>query len=194
VHRARLQPGETIFVQGGSGGIGSMVIQIAKAIGAKVVTTAGSPERVERCRSLGADLALNYKSEDIAARIREFAPEGMNVFWETRRDADFENAIPLLAKRGRYILMAGRDARPVFPVGPFYVKDCELHGFAMFNYTPTEQRQSGDDLNRWLASGKLKANIDRILPLSETAAAHQLQEENTIGLAGTLAGKTIIIP
>ena len=75
--------------------------------------------------------------------------------------------------------MAGRDARPIFPVGPFYVKGCSLHGFAMFNATPDEQRAAADDINRWLVAGQLRANIDRILPLSETAAAHRLQEENT---------------
>jgi len=98
----------------------------------------------------------------------------------------------LLARRGRMVVMAGREARPVFPVGPFYVKDCELHGFAMFNYSAAEQRQCGEDLNRWLAEGKLRANIDRTLPLAEAAVAHRLQEENTIHGAGTLAGKIIL--
>jgi NADPH2:quinone reductase len=82
----------------------------------------------------------------------------------------------------------------VLPVGPFYVKDCSLHGFAMFNYTAEEQRQCGEDINRWLDDGKLKANIDRVLPMSEAAAAHRLQEENTIHLAGTLAGKIVLKP
>ena len=83
-------------------------------------------------------------------------------------------------------------AWPVLPVGPFYVKDCVLHGFAMFNYSAKEQRQCGEDINRWLAEGKLKANVDRVLPLSEAAEAHRLQEENTIHLAGTLAGKIVL--
>ena len=64
----------------------------------------------------------------------------------------------------------------------------------MFNYSAAEQQQCGADLNRWLAEGKLRANIDRVLPLSEAAAAHQLQEENTIHGAGTLAGKIILKP
>jgi NADPH2:quinone reductase len=90
--------------------------------------------------------------------------------------------------------MAGRDARPVFPVGPFYVKGCSLHGFAMFTFTPDEQRACADDINRWLSEGKLRAQIDRVLPLSEAAAAHRLQEQNTIGKAGTLAGKIVLKP
>ena len=134
------KPGETLFVNGGTGGVGSMVVQMAKAIGARVITTAGSDEKVKPCRELGADVAINYKTEDVPARVKEFAPDGVNVWWETLREPDFDATVPLLAPRGRMILMAGRDARPAFPVGPFYVKGCHLYGFAMFNATPDEQR------------------------------------------------------
>jgi NADPH2:quinone reductase len=194
VRDAKLKSGETLFVNGGTGGVGSMVVQISKAIGARVITTAGSDERVAECRKLGADAALNYNIEDVPARIREFAPDGVNVWWETLREPNFDVTVPLLAERGRMILMAGRDARPTFPVGPFYVKGCSLHGFAMFNATPEEQRAAAEDINRWLVAGKLKPRIDRDLPLDQAAAAHRLQEENTIGKAGTLAGKIVIKP
>src|SRR5947209_4986332 len=186
VRDARLKRGETLFVNGGSGGVGSMVVQMAKALGARVVTTAGSDEKLALCRTRGADLAINYKTEDVAARVKEFSPPGVNVYWETLREPNFDKAVDLLAPRGRMILMAGRDARPIFPVGPFYVKGCSLHGFAMFTFSPDEQRACADDINRWLSEGKLRANIDRVLPLSQAAAAHRLQEENTIGKAGTL--------
>ena len=171
-----------------------MVVQISKALGARVIATAGSDERVAKSMAKGADEGINYKTEDVAARVLEWAPDGVDVLWETRRETNFDWAIGLLAKRGRMVVMAGRDARPVLPVGALYVKDCSVHGFAMFNYSAAEQRRSGDDLNHWLAEGKLKANIDRVLPLSETATAHRLQEENTIGLAGTLAGKIVLKP
>ena len=192
--RARLQAGETVFVNGGAGGVGSMVVQLAKAAGARVIATAGSDERVAKCRSFGADLALNHRTQDVAAAVKEFTPAGVNVFWETQREPDFDKAVPLLAPRGRFVLMAGREARPVFPVGPFYVKDCSLHGFAMFNATPDEQRPCADDLNRWLAEGKVRANIDRVLPLAECAAAHRLQEESTLQKSGALAGKIVLKP
>jgi len=194
VLRARVQPGETVFVNGGSGGVGSMVVQMCKALGARVIATAGSDARVLKARQLGADDVINYKTEDVAAQVMALAPDGVNVLWETRRKADFEWALPLLAKRGRMVVMAGRESCPLLPVGPFYVKDCSLHGFAMFNYTAEEQRQCGEDINRWLVEGKLKANIDRVLPMSEAAAAHLLQEENTIHSAGTLAGKIVLTP
>jgi len=192
VRRVNLKRGEILFVNGGSGGVGSTVVQMAKAVGARVIATAGSDQKVERVRKLGADRVINYKTEEVDAAIKAFAPDGVSVWWETLRDPNFDRAVPHLAARGRVIVMAGRDARPVFPVGPFYVKDCSLHGFAMFNATSDEQRAAAEDINRWLSEGKLKPNIDRILPLAQTAAAHRLQEENTIGKAGTLAGKIVL--
>jgi NADPH2:quinone reductase len=194
VRDAKLKSGETLFVNGGSGGVGSMVVQMSKAIGAKVITTAGSEEKLKLCRELGADVAINYKTEDVAARIKEAASNGINVWWETLREPDFEMAFPILAPRGRFILMAGRDARPAFPVGTFYVKGCQLYGFAMFNATADELRAASEDINRWLSAGKLKPRIDRVMPLAESAAAHRLQEESTVGKSGTLAGKIVIKP
>lgn len=189
---ARLSAGETLFVNGGSGGVGSTVVQMSKALGAKVITTAGTDEKAQLCRKLGADVTINYKTEDVDARIREAAPDGVNVWWETLREPDFERTVNLLAPRGRMILMAGRDARPIFPVGPFYVKDCSLFGFAMFNATPDEQRQAATDINAWLADGLLRPQIGTILPLDRAAEAHQLQEDNTLNKQGTLTGKIVL--
>ena len=194
VRYANLKAGEVLFVNGGSGGVGSCVVQMAKILRARVVATAGTPEKVEICRQLGADLAVNYKTEDVDAAIRTFAPEGVNVWWETLREPNFERTISMLAMRGRMVVMAGRDAKPVFPVGPFYVKDCSLHGFAMFNASVREQRHAANAINRWVTEGKLKARIDRVLPLSQTAEAHRLQEESTIHKTGALAGKIVLKP
>ena len=194
LRRAQVQPGEILFVNGGTGGVGSAVVQIAKALGARIITTAGSEEKVAECRKLGADLAVNYKTEDVDAKIGEFAPNGVNVWWETLREPNFERVVPLLAMRGRMVVMAGRDAKPVFPVGPFYVKDCALHGFAMFNAPADEQRACAEQMNRWLTEGKLRARIDRVLPLSQTVEAHRLQEESTVGKKSTLAGKIVLKP
>jgi NADPH2:quinone reductase len=194
VRDAKLQAGETLFVNGGSGGVGSMVTQMSKAIGARVIATAGSDEKLALCHELGAEVAINYKTEHVAARIKQAAPGGINVWWETTHEPNFEMAFPLLAQRGRFILMAGRDAKPAFPVGTFYVKGCQLYGFAMFNATPEELRAAADDINHWLTTGKIKPRIDRIMPLEEAAAAHRLQEESTVGKSGALAGKIVIKP
>jgi NADPH2:quinone reductase len=194
VRNANLKTGEILFVNGGSGGVGSCVVQMAKILGARVITTAGTDEKAAACRDLGADLAINYKTQDVAAAVKGFAPAGVNVWWETLREPDFDRTVSLLAPRGRMIIMAGRDARPPFPVGPFYVKDCSLYGLAMFNASAREQRTAANAINRWLAEGKLRARIDRVLPLAQAAEAHRLQEESTIQKSGALAGKIVLKP
>ena len=194
VRHAELQKGETIFVHGGSGGVGSTVVQMAKAIGARVIATAGSDRKAELCRKLGADFVLHYNTQNVEAELKRLAPAGVNVWWETLREPDFDLAVGALAARGRMIIMAGREARPPFPVGPFYVKGATLSGFVMFMATPEEQRDCAEEINRWLVEGKLRANIDRLLPLSQAAAAHRLQEESTIGKSGALTGKIVLKP
>jgi len=158
VPHAALKSGETIVVSGASGAVGSMVVQIAKLLGARVT------------------------------------PAGVNVWWEALREPDFDTAVGLLADEGRMVLMAGRDARPPFPVGPFYVKQAKLIGFVMFKASSDLQAAAAREINAWLASGKLKAPIGAIMPLAETAAAHRLQEEATISLVGPLAGKIVVEP
>ena len=192
---ARLEPGETVFVNGGTGGVGSMVVQMGKAIGATVIATVGSPEKAELCRSWGADCVIDYRHEDVVARIREFTEsEGVDVWYETQREPDFARTFDLLARRGRMVLMAGRQAQPTFPVGAFYPRDLSLFGFAMFNATAEEQRVCAADINRWLGDQKLHAPIGRTFPLAQAADAHRLQEENTLNQSGTLTGKIIVTP
>ena len=190
-----LKAGETIFVNGGTGGVGSMVVQMAKAIGAKVITTVGSSAKEELCRSWGADKVINYKTDDIPKEVKDYTSnQGVNVWFETQREPDFFKIVDLMTARGRIIIMAGRTAQPLFPVGPFYVKGLTLTGFAMFNATPDEQRRCANDINAWLASGKIRSHIGAAFPLSKAAEAHKILEENTLKGAGTLSGKVILLP
>ncbi len=191
---ANLQAGEIVFVNGGTGGVGSMVVQMAKAIGAKVITTVGSEQKANLCRQWGADLVLNYKTDDVPAKIKEFSGAGVHVWFETQREPDYDRMVELTRLRGRLVVIAGRQARPAFPHGPFYVKDLTLYGYAMFNATPEEQRRCAEDINRWLAEKKLRVPIGRIFKFSQAAEAHRLQEENTLHRAGTLTGKIVLVP
>jgi NADPH2:quinone reductase len=190
--RANLKMGEKVFVHGGSGGVGGCVVQMAKAAGARVMTTAGSDQKVQICRQLGANVAVNYKTGDVDAALGKFGP--IDVWFENLRQQDLVRAVEHLAFGGRLIVMAGRDSRPPLPIGPFYVKDCSMYGFAMFNAPPEEQRKCAAEINRWLAKGRLRARIDRVLALKEAAAAHRLQEDNTLRHSGTLAGKIVLVP
>ncbi|HEV3144876.1 MAG TPA: NADPH:quinone reductase [Gemmataceae bacterium] len=195
---ARLQPGETLFVNGGTGGVGSMVVQMAKAAGAQVIATVGSLEKAGLCLQLGADLAINYKTDDIAEQIEIFTSTnlgrdpGVDVWYETQAEPDFQRTVESLASRGRMVIIAGRKAQPVFPLGPFRSKDLSLFGFSMFKATADEQRECAKDINRWLSEKKLRVLVGKTFPLAEAAAAHRLQEENTLNKAGTLSGKIVV--
>lgn len=192
---AGLRAGETVFVNGGTGGVGAMVVQMAKAVGARVVTTVGSAEKAILAAELGADHVINYKADDVTAAVNAATGgKGVNVWYETQPPTDLDRTVDLTAPNGRIVVMAGRQARPAFPNGPFYVKGLALHGFAMFNMPAAEQRRCADDINRWLAEKRLRPLIGKVFPLSEAAAAHRLQEENTLGKAGTLSGKILVTP
>jgi NADPH2:quinone reductase len=194
-HRANLKAGETVFVNGGTGGVGSMVVQMAKAVGARVIATVGSEEKAALARELGADSVVNYKGADFAAELKAAAgASGIHVWYETQPPTDLDRTVEMMAPRGRIIVMAGRAARPAFPNGPFYVKGLAMLGFAMFNMTAQEQRACADDINKWLAAKRLRALVGQTFPLSQTTAAHQLQEDNTLRKAGTLTGKIVIRP
>jgi NADPH2:quinone reductase len=194
VSHAALAAGETLFVNGGSGGVGTAVVQIARALGARVLATAGTEAKRAALLGLGAEAVFDYRRADLVDAVRAAAPQGVNVYWETQREPAFDQAVAMLAERGRMVIMAGRDARPPFPVGPFYVKGCSLHGFAMFKADSHEQAAAAADINRWLAGGKLRVPIDRVLPLAATAEGHALQEANTISRSGVLAGKIVVEP
>lgn len=194
VDHAAIRPGETIFVRGGSGGVGSAVVQIATILGARVIATAGTPERRARVAALGASVVLDHHQGDLFDAALAHAPGGVDVFWETQREPAFDQAVALLAEGGRMVVMAGRDARPAFPVGPFYTKGCRLVGFVMFKASAACQAAAAIDLNRWLAAGRLRVPVDRVLGLADTAAAHRLQEESTVGRSGRLGGKIVIEP
>ncbi|WP_152050051.1 quinone oxidoreductase family protein [Tautonia marina] len=190
--RGHLKPHETVYVSGGGGGVGSMVIQMAKATGARVATTAGHEPTLELCRSLGADLVLNYKTDDVPARLREWSEDGIDLWYETQRDPDLMTIVPLLRKRGRAVLMAGRDATPSFPLGSFYPRNCSILGFAMFNYEPDDQLTCAENMIRWISHDRLRPIVGRTFTLDQAAEAQQFLEDNTVAGAGTLVGKVVI--
>jgi len=190
IRAARIQPGEKLLVHGGAGNVGTAVIQLARHLGAHVIATASSAERIRRCLDLGAERAVNYKTEDVERAIRGFAPEGIDVHWDTSGRPDFERAVALMARRGRILVMAGLGAHPTFPVGAFYTRDCSMYGFAITNATTPELRECSKTINSLLEGGNLRARIDRVMPLAQAATAHRLLEER----ASEIYGKIVLVP
>jgi NADPH2:quinone reductase len=192
VDEAQLDAGETVLVNGGSGAVGSTVIQMAKALGAQVIATTGGAEKAAYCQSLGADHVLDHEVDNVPERVAAIAPDGVEVWWETGRNPNLDTAVACLGRRGRIVVMAGRTARPELPLGPFYTKCARLLGFVMFLAAPQSQRRAAERINKWMASGALAAKIDRVATLEETAELHRLQEQNTIESAGVVRGKLVV--
>jgi NADPH2:quinone reductase len=186
--KARLAAGDTLFVNGGSSSVGLAVLQIAKAVGARVGVTAGSDEKAAWCRASGADLVVNYRQQSVSDAIHRFAPGGLDVYWEATPAVDFERVVPLMAPHGRLVVIAGRDAPSPLPVRPFYLRNCSLHGFTVSGTSLSDLQRCGRQINGWLARGVLKAHVQAVLPLAQAAQAHRMQE------AGGLEGKLVLTP
>jgi NADPH2:quinone reductase len=186
--KARLAAGETVFINGGDGNVGTAVLQLAKASGARVLVTAGNEEKAQWCRALGADLVINYKTQDVTRAIKEVAPQGVHVYWDTTTHFDAARALDMMAQRGRIIVMAGPSQQTILPVGPFYLRNCTLYGFTVTDATMEELQRYADQMNVWFARGLPKGKIAQQLPLSHAAEAHQLYETRS------LFGKLVLVP
>ncbi len=186
--RAKMQAGETIFINGGDGNVGIAVLQLAKAIGGRVIVTSGNEQKASWCREQGADLVINYKTQDVQQAIKDFAPQGVNVYWDATRKPDAAKAMEVVAHRGRIVFMAGLSHQTTLPVGPFYTHNCSLYGFTVTDATTEELAEYAERINHWLAQGVLKGNIAKRLPLSQAARAHQMYESES------LFGKLVLAP
>lgn len=174
--KAKLAAEETLFINGGDGNVGNAVVRIAKAMGARIAVTSSNPEKAEWIREAGADLVIDYKREDVHAALKNFAPDGINIYWDATPKPDVMLAVRAAAQRGRIVLMAGPNHETAFPSGRFYLKNCTLYGFTVTDATAEELADYAVEINQWLAQGILKARIDRVLPLSEAAESHRLVE------------------
>lgn len=180
IGRARIEKDESIFINGGSGNVGTAVIQIAKHLGARVATTAGNPEKAEWCKEAGADLVIDYKNELVNEKLTRFAPKGVNVYWDATKEPEPERALPVMARRGRMLIMSGLAHRAVLPIGDLYTKNCTFYGFTVSDLSPEELADSAKQINKFLQEGILKAKIHDIWPLARAAEAHKLLETTDI--------------
>lgn len=176
VYRAAIRPGETLLVQAGAGGVGSMAIQVGKAAGARVITTVSSEAKAEFCRSLGADVTINYRDEDVAARcMEETGGAGIDAVIEMVASDNFDTDCRALRIGGRLVLLgAGTGKNPTGSVNypPFYSKNIDVLGFSLFNAEAVfadMTRQVGYLLDE----GKIKAAVGATMPLEEAPRAHE---------------------
>ncbi|HEX3731554.1 MAG TPA: NADPH:quinone reductase [Mycobacteriales bacterium] len=176
---AHLHAGETIYIAGGGGGVGSALIELASAAGARVLASA-RPADHARCRACGAEEVFDYRSDDLLGRLREYAPKGVDVYIDTSGRNDLPTAVGLLAYGGRVVLLAGMSSRSELPVGPLYVKDASVLGFAISNAAVTDLAVAADRINSLLASGALASTSLERLELRDAALAHRRLESGEV--------------
>ncbi len=183
--QARLQPGETLLVHGGASGIGTLAIQLAKALGATVACTAGSAQKLARCRELGADLAISYRDEDFVTAVQEFtAGRGADVILDIIGAAYLARNIMTLATGGRLMVIGLQGgATGELDLGQMLRRRLSVHA-ASLRARPVSEKASivaAVRENVWplISSGQIKPVVDRVLPLADAGQAHRLMEEGS---------------
>ena len=182
--RGALKPGETLLVHGGTSGIGTTAIQLAKAFGARVIVTAGSPEKCEACRKLGADLAVDYKSEDfVAATKKATNDKGADVILDMIGGSYIERNYEAAAVEGRIVQIAFQGG-PSAQVNFMRLMLKRLHhtGSTLRARSVADKAAIARALEQHvlplIEQGKVKPIIYKSFPLAEAAAAHALMESS----------------
>jgi putative PIG3 family NAD(P)H quinone oxidoreductase len=183
VTRAALRAGETVLIHGGASGIGSMAIMLSRAWKARPIATAGTPEKCEACRKLGAEHAINYKEADFVSEVKRITAErGVDVILDMVGGAYLERNLHALAVEGRLSIVATQGGRAgQLDIGSLMIKRGKITGSTMRNRTP---EQKGEVARRLLqeiwpllpAKNPIRPVIDAVFPLREAQKAHERLE------------------
>jgi putative PIG3 family NAD(P)H quinone oxidoreductase len=189
---ARLQRGETLLVQGGSSGIGVAAIQLAKALGSRVIVTAGSDEKCAACLELGADHAINYRTHDFAAEtLRLTDGRGADVVLDMVAGGYVAREVECLAEDGRLAIIAVQGGTAAsFDAGAVLRKRLTLTGSTLRPRSAAHKAAIARELldKAWplLDAGRVRPVIHRVFPAEQAAQAHELME------SGTHVGKIVL--
>ena len=193
--RARIQPGQTVLIHGGAGGVGHIAIQLARLHGCRVITTAGRPESIAFCRDvLGADQVIDYTAVDFRAVVRDATGgRGVDVVLDSLGDETFRRSIECVAPRGQLVTIVpsspGDQAPRLLTWG--ITVHYEFMGVAVIHEVdPAHQGAILTSVARLCDRGLLRVHVARRLPLAKVAEAHRLIETgHTIGkIAVVVAG------
>ncbi|MFW5331320.1 NAD(P)H-quinone oxidoreductase [Hydrogenophaga sp. ZJX-1] len=182
--RARLQPGETLLVQGGTSGIGVTAIQLAKALGARVIATAGSDEKCAACLALGADHAINYKTQDFSAVARELTDgKGVDVILDMVAGSYVAREVECLAEDGRLVIIAVQGGvKAEFNAGLVLRRRLVITGSTLRPRPLAFKAAIAASLREkvWplLEQGRVKPVVHSVFEASNAAQAHVLMETN----------------
>lgn len=191
---ARLTPGEWLLVHGGSGGVGSLAVQIGVAAGARVVTTAGGPERSARCRELGATAVVDHRSEDFVAVVREVTGgRGVDVVLDVVGAAYLERNLAALATGGRLAVIGMQKGRRAeLDLGTLLAKRATVLGTTLRSRPAHEKaaivRSVREHVWPWVDDGAVRPVVHDRLPLADARRAHEAMA------AGEVFGKLLLVP
>jgi putative PIG3 family NAD(P)H quinone oxidoreductase len=182
---ANIQPGEVLLVHGGGSGIGTMAVQLGREVGARVAVTAGSPEKLEVCRELGASILVNYRSEDFAEVVRAATDgHGADVILDTIGAKYLARNVRLLAVNGRLVvigLQGGRSGE--IDLGAMLAKRCALIATTLRARPQAEKAAIVAAVREhvWplVADGRIRPIVHKRYPLAEAAQAHREMEAST---------------
>jgi len=176
---ARLAAGETLLVHGGGSGIGTMAIQLGKAFGARVACTAGSAQKLARCRELGADITVNYREEDFVAAILEATGgAGADVILDIMGASYLARNLAALATDGRLVIIGRQGgSQAEIDLGVLQGKRASVHATTL-RARPPHQKATvvaavRDQVWPLIGAGQVAPVIDRELPMSQAAQAHR---------------------
>lgn len=188
VREARARAGQTLFLEGGGGAVGSAVLQMAGAAGLRVVTSAAADDH-DWCTELGAGAVLDYRRPDLYEAARRACPDGVDIWWDASGHNHFARCLPLLNHRARIVLMSGlQGAHAELPVGQLYTRDITLCGFAISNASVADLAEAAQAINRLLADGKLRSRIGATFRLAESARAQEAMA------SGRVRGRIVVLP
>lgn len=192
--RAGLRAGETLLVHAGAGGVGSAAIQVGRAAEARVLATAGGPDKVAVCRRLGADEVIDYRAEDVAARVRELTGgRGADVIWDPVGGDVFEASRRCIAFEGRLVVVGFTSGRiPAVPAGHVLVKNYSVVGLHWGLYLERDPQVAVDAhaaLLALYAAGAVRPLVSERLPLAAAPdALARLAARGTVGKVVVLPG------
>ncbi|MFI1964377.1 NAD(P)H-quinone oxidoreductase [Streptomyces pathocidini] len=179
---AHLRPGETLLVHGGSSGIGTMAVQLAKAVGARVAVTAGSPEKLERCRELGADILIDYREQDFAEEVRKATDgAGADVILDIIGAKYLAANVRALAANGRLAIIGLQGGRKgELDLGALLVKRAAVTATSLRGRPLGEKAAIVAAVREhvWplFGAGRVRPVVDRSLPMRDAAEAHRVLE------------------
>jgi putative PIG3 family NAD(P)H quinone oxidoreductase len=179
---AHLRPGETLLVHGGSSGIGTMAIQLAKALGARVAVTAGTKEKLERCAELGADVLINYREQDFVAEIKQATDgAGADVILDNMGAKYLDRNVQALAVNGRLAIIGMQGGvKGELNIGALLGKRGAISATSLRGRPLGEKAAIVAAVREhvWplIAAGDVRPIVDRELPMPEAAEAHRLVE------------------